>query len=173
MEFYLFFALGDAISKLLFTDKIQTYLKSVWLFITLLPFFVILQVYYLSHPESYFLDNQLGRLEFIGISLFGCFVMFVLAFRIQNSNLLSFLRVIGFHSLYIYVMHVFVVALVRIVLMNAFAIHDPLLLILSGIILSIIFCIMFYNLFIKENLLWFLFSYRKKQPIVESLVINS
>jgi fucose 4-O-acetylase-like acetyltransferase len=166
MEFYLFFAIGDTASKLFFREKVQRLLKSPWLLVGVLPFFVAVQLYYLSRPESYFLENQLGRTEFIGISLFGCFSMFVLAFRLQSWNILSFLRIAGYHSLYIYVMHVFIAALVRIALMHIFSIYNPLVLVLCGIIISITLCIMFYNLLIKNNVLWFLFKFRKREVTV-------
>jgi fucose 4-O-acetylase-like acetyltransferase len=168
MEFYIFFAIGDATSKLFFNEKIQNFFKSPWLFTAIIPFFIIVQLYYLSHPETYFLDSQLGRLEFIGISLFGCVSMFVLAFRMQSWNKLSFLRIIGYHSLYIYVMHVFIAAMVRIVLMHVFLIHNPLILLLSEIFISITICIIFYNLLIKNNVFWFMFSFRKKESTAKS-----
>jgi fucose 4-O-acetylase-like acetyltransferase len=161
MEFYIFFAIGDAASKLFFNEKVQRILKSPWLLLAITPAFVLLQLYYLKHPESYFQENQVGRIEFIGIALLGCFSMFILAFRMQSWNVLSFLRLVGYHSLYIYVMHVFIEALTRIVLMKVFMVHNPLILLLSGIFTSITCCIMFYNLLIKNNILWFLFYMKK------------
>jgi fucose 4-O-acetylase-like acetyltransferase len=169
MEFYIFFAIGDATSKFFFNKQVQQFLKSTWLLLLIIPFFVVVQIYYLSYSESFFQDNQWGRIQFVGISLFGCISMVVLAFRLQNLNTMAFLRIVGYHSLYIYVMHVFVAALVRIVLMNVFSIYNPLVLVLSGIIVSIILCIMFYNLLIKNNVLWFLFTYRKNEAEVPIL----
>ncbi len=167
MEFYIFFAIGDATSKFFFNERVQKILKSPWLLLGIAPLFVLIQLYYLKYPESYFQDNQVGRIEFIGISLFGCISMFILAFRMQSLNILSFLRLAGYHSLYIYVMHVFVEALTRMILMKIFMVHNPLVLVLSGIVTSVICCIMFYNLLIKNNILWFLF-YMKKKPVANT-----
>lgn len=162
MEFYIFFAIGDAASKLFFNEKVQQFLKSPWLLLAVTPLFVLIQLYYLGRPESYFQENQVGRTEFIAISLFGCLSMFILAFRMQSWNVFSFLRLIGYHSLYIYVMHVFVEALTRIILMKILMVNNPVILLASGIVTSVICCIMFYNLFIKNNILWFLFYFKKK-----------
>jgi fucose 4-O-acetylase-like acetyltransferase len=163
MEFYIFFAIGDATSKFIFNERVQQFFKSTWMLVAVIPFFAAVQMYYLSFPESHFQDNQWGRLQFIGISLFGCISMFILSLKLQNYRTLDFLRVAGFHSLYIYVMHVFVAALVRIILMHVFSIQNPLVLVLCGILISITLCIMFYNLLIKDNVLWFLFTFRKKE----------
>jgi fucose 4-O-acetylase-like acetyltransferase len=162
MEFYLFFAFGDAVSAFFFSEKAKKLLDSKLLLLVVAPLFILVQLYYLRHSEIYFLSGVLSRTEFIFISLFGCFFMFIVAFCIQNSASLSFLRIIGYHSLYIYVMHVFVSSFIRIVLIQFFYINDPLTLLLSGIILSIPACIVLYNLLIKDNILWFLLSMRKQ-----------
>lgn len=165
MEFYLFFALGDAVSRFFFQPLIQKKLSSTILLLAISPVFVIVQLYYLTKTEDYFLYDQSGRVEFIAISLIGCISMFILAFNFQKWGILSFLRIIGFHSLYIYVMHVFVAAFVRIVFMKVFLIQSPLVLLICGIVFSITLCIAFYNLLIRNGPLWFLFSFRKEKPL--------
>jgi len=90
--------------------------------------------------------------------------MFILAFRMQIWNVLSFLRIIGYHSLYIYVTHVFVAGLVRLSLTKFFGIHNPFILLLSGIFFGVTIPIMFYNLLVLDGPLWFLFSFKKRQP---------
>lgn len=163
MEFYIFFAVGDAISNFFFNEKTQLFLGRVSVLLLSIPVFVLVQIYYLHKGEEYFLSDVTGRGVFILVSLIGCFFMFILAFNIQKTNVFSFLRVVGFHSLYIYVMHVFVAAFVRIVLMKLFLISNPVILLFAGIIISISLCIVFYNLLIKDGPLWFLFSITKKQ----------
>jgi fucose 4-O-acetylase-like acetyltransferase len=165
MEFYLFFAIGDIFSTFLFSKRVQQVGSRVSSLAVVVPVFILVQVYYLQYPEEYFLADIRGRIEFIFISLIGCFSMFVLALNIENIRLLSFLRVIGYHSLYIYVMHVFVAALVRVILMKGLHISNALLLLPGGILLSIVVCIVFYNLAVKNGYLWFLFSF--KRPVVQ------
>ena len=58
-------------------------------------------------------------------------------------------------------MHVFVAALIRIVLTNLLGIHNPPILLFWGIVFGVTVPVVFYNFFIKEKLLWFLFSLKK------------
>ncbi len=163
MEFYFFFALGDAVSQFFFKEKTQNFFKNPIVLIIAIPVFLLTQRYYLSNEEIYYLKEFSGKAEFIIISLIGCASMFFLAFRLESWNIFSFLRVIGFHSLFIYVMHVFAAAAIRIILMKVFHIFDPLLLTIAGIAFSITISIAFYNLLIKDNIFWFLFSIRKNK----------
>jgi uncharacterized membrane protein YcfT len=89
--------------------------------------------------------------------------MFILSFRMEAWNFLRFLRVIGYHSLYIYVTHVFVAGLVRISLTKFLGIHNPFILLFTGIFFSLTIPIIFYNLLVLDGPLWFLFSFRKKR----------
>jgi fucose 4-O-acetylase-like acetyltransferase len=157
MEFYIFFAIGDLMSSFFFKKETQYQLqKPLYLFL-IAPLFVLSQMYYLYKTEDYFLADILGRTLFIGISLLGCFFMFLFSIFIQNSKYLSFLRIIGHHSLYIYVMHVMISAVVRIILMKVFFVSNPLLLLIAGIFISIFLCIIIFNLAILRGPFWFLF----------------
>lgn len=166
MEFYLFFALGDAISVFFFKRSTQDFLKNPLTLLVISPVFILAQLWYLMKEEGYYLNELAGRAEFLLIALTGCFSMFVLSFRLQSWNILSFLRVLGFHSLYIYVMHIFVAALIRIAFTNLLHIHNPFILLFSGIAFGVTVPVVFYNFFIREGILWFLFSLRKTEPKV-------
>jgi fucose 4-O-acetylase-like acetyltransferase len=89
--------------------------------------------------------------------------MFVLAFRLQDWNALKFLRIFGYHSLYIYVMHVIITAAVRLTLIIIFHVTNPIIILFTSIIFGIIIPIMFYNVLVKNGPLWFLFSFQKKE----------
>jgi fucose 4-O-acetylase-like acetyltransferase len=182
MEFYLFFALGDAISSAFFKEPAQRFLKNPLTLAAMIPLFVLVQLFYLSQEESYYLNTSLGRLEFLVIALVGCLAMFALSFRLQSLRILSFLRVLGFHSLYIYIMHVIVAGCVRLVFTKIFGLHNPSILLLSGIAFGVTLPIVFYNLLIKDNILWWLFTLRKSteptkparnEPITTTTPINS
>ncbi|MGB3006843.1 MAG: acyltransferase [Chitinophagaceae bacterium] len=161
MEFYIFFALGNAISNFFFVESTQRFLQKPVLFVFIIPVFVLTQLYYLQQPESYYLQQLQGKVIFLAIALAGCLCMLILSFRLQRITAFSFLRVLGYHSLYIYVMHVFVAALIRIVLTNLLGIHNPPILLFWGIVFGVTVPVVFYNFFIKEKLLWFLFSLKK------------
>jgi peptidoglycan/LPS O-acetylase OafA/YrhL len=101
-------------------------------------------------------DVNLGL--FLPIALLGCLTMCTLAYRLQSWDILRFLRILGYHSLYIYVMHVIVAAGVRVILTRVFHLHQPVALLFIGIALASTIPVMIYNLFIFEKPLYFLFS---------------
>lgn len=166
MDFYIFFAIGDAFSNLLFKEKTQHNLKSISVLILTIPLFLLSQIYFLKQPETIFYETIIGKTSFIFVSLIGCFFMFILSFRLEQVNRFHFLRIIGAHSLYIYVMHVFISSFVRMLFTRVFHITDAATLLISGIIISILASIIIYNLLIRRGVFWFLLSYRKNGPAV-------
>jgi fucose 4-O-acetylase-like acetyltransferase len=162
MEFYIFFAIGDTLSSVFFREKVQNFLKNPIALLCILPVFVGSQFYYL-HLYNANTDHEVNMVIFLAIALTGCLTMFMLAFKLQDLNILVFLRVLGFHSLYIYVMHVIVAAFVRVIATKVFGIHQPGVLLLTGIALAATIPVIVYNLFIFQKPLWFLFSLQKKK----------
>jgi fucose 4-O-acetylase-like acetyltransferase len=159
MEFYIFFALGDSISGFFFREPIQRFLKNRYSLLLISPVFFLTQVYYLRHP------TEPGQADFLAIALIGCLSMFILSFRMQSWNILSFLRIVGYHSLYIYVTHVFVAGLVRLLFTRFMGINNPFILLSFGIFFGITMPILFYNLLVLDGPLWFLFTFKKRIPV--------
>jgi fucose 4-O-acetylase-like acetyltransferase len=159
MKFYIFFALGDIMSVQFFNPRSQSFLKSPWTLLLITPIFVLTQIYYLHLPRDPY--GEVPQIPFLLIALIGCLSMFVLSFRLQSLNILRFLRVLGFHSLFIYVMHVLVAAFVRVLLTKYFGLHNAEILLICGILAALTIPIIFYNTLVKDNILWFLFSLKK------------
>ncbi|GAC1488705.1 MAG: hypothetical protein NVS1B13_17470 [Flavisolibacter sp.] len=86
----------------------------------------------------------------------------------QQWNTLKFLRLIGFHSLYIYVMHVMIVAFSRNILINLFHIHTAFVLLVLLIALGVVLPIMFYNIIGKTQYGKFLFTFRSVNPEIKT-----
>jgi len=167
MRFYVFFSLGAVVSDFFFKESTQRFLKNPWSAVMVIPLFVIAMIVFLSKDENFYLDDQdsWGRIEYLLIALTGCISMLIFSFRLQIWNLkgLYFLRVLGYHSLYIYVMHVMVAAGTRAVLMKVFHVHSLAVLLPLGVFLGATVPVIFYNLLINDNILWFLFSYKRKK----------
>ncbi len=162
MEYYIFFAIGDVLSDIFFNPRTQSFLKRNSTALLTLPVFVATQTYYIYH-------SSINQVEFLIISLTGCFSMFVLSFRLQEYNILRLLRIFGYHSLQIYVMHVIFSAPVRVLLTRLLNISSPSLLLLCGIISGVVIPVIIYNLVLKEKA-WFLFRYPhkfKKGPSID------
>lgn len=149
LHFYFFFALGDWISTSLRTGKLAAWIQSPILSLMLLPVFVITQYLFLTinlrhqHLDAKFLYVEYYQpLLFLIIALTGCFFVISVSAQLEKYNLLKWLRELGRHSLYIYVMHVIVFAGTRIVLMKGLHIESiPLLLVFcigAGIIIPVI-----------------------------------
>ena len=161
MAFYLFLYLGTLISEFFFSETNNRRLKKPALFLITIPVFILSQYLYLLKGEYYYSDTFPGKAVFIFISLTGAFMMLLLAYQIEDLKISNVLRVIGFHSLYIYIMHVLVAGFIRTMLVSVLHIYEPYVLLFSGIFFSIIICIVVYNLLIRNGPFWFLFTYRK------------
>jgi uncharacterized membrane protein YcfT len=97
---------------------------------------------------------------YLPISLSGCTFVIQIAQLLQRSNILKWLRVIGYHSLYIYLMHLMLIAAVRVVLIRVLHIHYIPIIMLIAISLGVVIPIFIYNLCIRIGA-WWLFSLKK------------
>lgn len=175
-EFYLFFAIGDVISNLVLSERNFNRFASLKIFFPLLVVFLVLQyrfAYYNLHGgvEGINYVEHKMPLFFLLEALVGCTISMNFSFLLQKYNALRFLRIIGFHSLYIYCMQIIVMTIARIVLVNVLKItYVPVL--IAGIWSAGIFIPMvFYNLCMKHGM-WWLFTYKRpKEQITENTVI--
>lgn len=166
MEFFIFFALGDTISAFFFRERVQDFFKNYLTLLLALPVFVIAQIFYLDH-KMYNLSSETIRAEFLIIALVGCFTMLALSFRLQCLNALSWLRILGYHSIYIYVMHVMIAAFIRAFIMHFLGIHNIFITLFACILGGAVLPVIIYNLFIHDNFAWFLFSFKRRKNKTE------
>jgi fucose 4-O-acetylase-like acetyltransferase len=175
-EFYIFFALGDFISHIVLNEVYAKRFASFKIFIPLLAIFLFTQynfakinlhggvdgINYVEHKMPVF---------FLFEALLGCTISMNFSFLLQKYNVLRFLRVIGFHSLFIYVMQILVMTFTLGVLSRVFKItYVPALIIIvwvSGVILPIFI----YNLCIKMNF-WWLFTFKKPRVETNHITVN-
>jgi fucose 4-O-acetylase-like acetyltransferase len=178
MEFYIFLALGHFTSELFFRPRTQELLSKPAVLLAILPFFLVAQLYYLAFniggktlkfdSEAMhwsYLGRALNQAQFFFIAAVGCLTMFIFAFCLQKWKKLPFLKVIGYHSLYIYVMHVMVIGFVRLTLIHLLGIDHALVLLPVCIAAGVLIPMAFYNLAVKEGPCWFLFSHRRPKNI--------
>jgi len=76
------------------------------------------------------------------------------------------LRVVGYHSLYIYLMHLMLIAAVRIVLVKIFNIQYIPLIMFIAVSMGVIIPIFVYNISIRLGA-WWLFSLKKPAGEIE------
>jgi fucose 4-O-acetylase-like acetyltransferase len=162
LHYYLFFAIGDAISRYMSDRNNFKYFES-WksLLLLLLPF-IMAQVYFLkvnignSNIEKYEYVEYFQPIMYVLIALTGCAFIINLTFVLQKLKLkiLVWLPELGRHSLYIYVAHVIVFASVRVLLRKVFGINDVPLLMIACIAMGLIVPVMLYKLAVKLNMRW-------------------
>jgi hypothetical protein len=101
-------------------------------------------------------------------ALLGCTASVSFSFLLQKYKVFTWIRIVGYHSLFIYCMQLVVMQFARIFLQNFLHItYTPALIMLiwaAGIVLPIFF----YNFCLKFKL-WWLFTFRKPGKQVEYL----
>jgi fucose 4-O-acetylase-like acetyltransferase len=171
LHYYVFFALGDLVSSYFRNPNNINFISSYKTLLVLLPVFIGAQLYFLLtnlkyDPVAYrYIENWEPAL-FLLIALAGCAFMLSLSFFLQQKNALAWLKVIGTHSLYIYVSHVFVASAARIFLTRVAGLHYLPLLLVIGIAVSIILPILFYR-FCQARGWYFFFSLDKPKNSTE------
>lgn len=150
MIHYIFFCIGNEIVPYFFDKEIQQKLSSGKSLLLLLPFFMLLQYYFLFHQEmSLFL--------YAFIAVVGSLFTIMLSFFLDKHNWLPFLRTTGHYSLYIYVLHVPIVSLIRFVLLRHFTFTNIPLLVIALIIVAVFLSILTYRICLMLKL-QFLFT---------------
>jgi fucose 4-O-acetylase-like acetyltransferase len=172
-EYYFFFALGDLISKGMLDEKNIKRYSSIKVFIPLLILFVTIQYSFTEinlKPTSDGVNYVEHKMPFFFLieALVGCTTSVSFSFLLQKYKLFTWLRIVGYHSLFIYCMQIIMMNITRIFLQNFLHIdYTPELIILvwsSGTTLPIFF----YNYCLKYNL-WWLYTFKKPVRQVEYL----
>jgi len=174
-EYYVFFAIGDMISNTVLNPEQVKRFSSFKIFFPLLAIFLVLQYRFAAYnlhggPDGINYVEHKMPLFFLLEALVGCAISVSFSFLLQKYNALRFLRVIGFHSLYIYCMQIIVMTMMRVVLVNILKFTNvPLLvaLIWSG---GIILPIFFYN-FCMHFKMWWLFTFKRPKEHKEAIPV--
>lgn len=158
--YYIFFAVGDLFGKFILNPnnfKVLSSAKTFWLF---LPVFLILELYFtylnISNDWDYYVQNRLP-LFFLPVGLIGGAFLIHCSFLLQKADKLKFIRVVGYHSLYIYVIHLAVTAGTRIFFREVLHYDNFVVLLIISTILGICVPIMVYNITDKLGM-WWLFT---------------
>ncbi len=173
LNYYIYFCLGDILSGFFIGKKSNRSALTApsWLLASLIIFLASQYLYTVINmtphngdPASdFYVGDKMPVLSFF-ISLSGCIFVIQIAFLLQRAGIMKWLRVVGYHSLYIYLAHVMVVAAVRIVVTNLFHSTNVPVILIPAMILGIIVPMILYNLSVRLGA-WWLFSLKK--PVEE------
>lgn len=172
MFFYMFFAIGDLIADYILNTKNYKFLTSPWTLLAITPVFLVVQYFFteinLKQGDDYFVQYHVPLLYAIS-ALIGASFIISLSFNLERLNVLRFLRVVGFHSLYIYVMHLMLTAFTRIFFVRIVGTTDIPLIMITSIIVGIIIPIIFYNTATRLGASW-LFTLRSETKPVHPVI---
>lgn len=165
--FYIFFAIGNAISKFVLHPDYYKRLTSFKTILIILPAFLVVQYFFTeinlgrfpsltSEKNDYFVQYQMPWLYIIAAIIGGSFIV-SLSFLLEKAAIFKFLRVIGYHSLYIYAAHLLVTSGTRIVFTKILGISYAPVIMIAGLFLGIVIPMILYNFAVRTNA-WWLFA---------------
>jgi fucose 4-O-acetylase-like acetyltransferase len=165
--YYIFFVVGDYFGAMILDPKNFKLFSSTKTFLIFTPVFIILELYFtqinLAHgigsgyrQPDYYVQNQLPAL-FLIVGLVGGAFLIHCSFLLQKMNVLKFIRVVGYYSLHIYVIHLAVTAGTRILFRHVLHYDNFVTLLIVSTVLGISVPIIVAN--VTEKLgMWWLFT---------------
>ncbi len=159
-NYYLYFIIGVSISSFFLSEEFYLLKTSPILFIILVPIFLFTQGYWLNNRQILTENSLLFAL----IALIGCVVMFNISFLMERFKIAKWLRVIGNHSLFIYIMHLMAEGMTRIILFHVFHIKNVALIFTLAVSMGILLPIIVYNLSLRMGF-WYLYTYNKPHNV--------
>lgn len=162
-QYYLFFALGDAVAENIGRRKTKKILSSYVLLLLLLPLFMLIQSIFsrinLKEGDNYFVEHNMP-IFFLLVALLGCLLSINISFILGKLDVAKYLRVIGYHSIYIYCMQIIFMAMTRTILVKLLYVTYAPITLLITFVAGVMLPIAAYNFFMKANS-WWLFTFRK------------
>lgn len=171
LHYYIFFAIGHAVSAFILDRKNEQKFSSPKLILVLLIPFLAGQAYFLlenmDHAGAKYMYVEYYKpVAFLLIAITGCAFVITISFLLQRMNWMNWLSVLGKHSLYIYVAHVIFFAATRIFLRNVFDIQNVPVLLAAGLLSGLVFPVILYKLSQRLGM-WWLFSLEREKPVRE------
>jgi fucose 4-O-acetylase-like acetyltransferase len=168
-KYYLFFAIGDAISSRMLDEKTSKLFTSRKFIIPLLASFIGIQYIFtkinMAKGSNYYIENHMP-LFFLVVALVGCAISIAASFSLKKYQALPFLRVIGYNSVHIYCMQIIAMSISRIILTKVLGIQNVPLLALLILCGGLIIPMVFYNICIRLNM-WWMFTLKKPSEEIE------
>jgi fucose 4-O-acetylase-like acetyltransferase len=170
---YIYFCLGNVFSAYILNKENQDkFVTPKWLWPSVLMFIsvqTIFTIVNIRHAEDNFINHKMPW-GYLLISLAGCAFVIQLGFVLQQSGVLKWLRVLGYHSLYIYLMHLMIIAAVRIFILKVLGIESVYLILSVAMVAGVLLPIIFYNVAMRWGL-WWLFTFEK--PLDNTALVNN
>jgi fucose 4-O-acetylase-like acetyltransferase len=163
LHYFIFFFIGDAVTGYLHNagrrENLITPAKLAGVFI----FFLVAHAYYTMvnahYNKGYFVEFYMPA-SFLFIALSGCALVIQLAILLEKYKALPFLRVLGYHSLFIYLMHVIITGSTRVLVKHLLHTENVPLVLFLSIINGVLIPVIAYTI-LTRNGFWWLFTLKK------------
>jgi len=150
LYFFVFFSLGNMLNEFFIqTNKYRIQTVFV-IFFSLLPFFVATQYYWLHNQDMHVIP-------FFGVTMIGVFIIFAFSRLLSYYGSLNFIRIVGLHSLYIYLMHLLIISSSRMLLVNILKVEVSEVILLTGWTAGVFLPIILYK-WMRTNFFKYLFQ---------------
>ena len=165
--FYIYLIIGTLLSNSILSGNLH--LESYKRFVILLPIFVVSQIYFLRHENmdpffisyknaglsaNWLLNSDIKMIKYLLIVLIGCSITINLCFILQRWQKMKIIRLIGFHSLYIYIMHIILIVTVRTIFIYILNYRNTFVILPTQVILAALISIVLYNICKNSGLNW-------------------
>jgi len=153
---YIFVLIGASLSG--FSVEMNfTRTQFLYRLLALVPGFILLQLTWLALQPG----NFSMQILFLMITIYGCLFFYFFARTMQAFNILPILSSIGKASLYIYILHVFVIAALRIAITKLIPGVSIYVFLLLGLLLGIGLPLLFYQISRRVKWIQYFFSLTK------------
>jgi fucose 4-O-acetylase-like acetyltransferase len=149
---------GDLISSFILDPKNREKIASVKNLLIILPVFLVLHYYYLANPDI------ITKPFMLVITFSGIAFAILVSFLLEKTQGLQWLKVLGANSLYIYLMHVMIMAANRIFMLKFLQIESIPVVLFTNIIVGLFLPVLIYNILMKTGF-WWLFSPNKPSDL--------
>ena len=174
-KYYLFFAIGDAISGYMLSEKTATLFTSRKLIIPLLISFIFIQLIFtnlnLTNGNNYHVENDIP-IFFLLVAIVGCAMSIALSFTLKKYNKLKFIRVVGYNSVHIYCLQIIVMSVSRLVFIKFLGITNVPLLALLILSMGVLVPMIIYNVSLRLNM-WWMFTLKKPTEELDHINMRS
>jgi fucose 4-O-acetylase-like acetyltransferase len=136
--FYLYLVCGTYFSEMLLSPSPVIRVSNPVSAFLMLLFFIVAQWFWFMHAD----EENLYLPLFLLINLFACWCVYVLSVFLARFEATGWLSFIGEHSLYIYILHVTIAALIRSILVRSAIAFPPVVILIScwiaGVVVPIV-----------------------------------
>ncbi|MGZ8543812.1 MAG: acyltransferase family protein [Flavisolibacter sp.] len=139
--YYIFLVLGVVLSQNLISSQGQHKYELLKVVLLLLPFFAFAQWYWLEYGKESLLLMPVS----LGIILLACVFFYFFCRWARKQGIFTGLINIGRHSVYIYILHLLIIAGFRILATNLFHVQNVYVLVFGSLVLSIVIPILAYR----------------------------